>query len=147
MTTTPGSEVSVAEQRPSPTDDVQRLYNEAETQVAKAMEDLVARDSFASLLVRMTENVMGVTQVANGAIDLVIRNLRLAGRPDLTRLARQIARTEDKLEMVLQEVERLSAQIEALGADAQVNGATPRASNGDSKPAETPARRRKTTSA
>jgi hypothetical protein len=141
---TPGSEVSVAEERPSPTDEVQRLYNEAETQVAKAMEDLVARDSFASLLVRMTENVMGVTQVANGAIDLVVRNLRLAGRPDLTRLARQIARTEDKLEMVLQEVERLGAQIEALGADAQVNGAAPRAA----KPAEKPAaRQRKTTSA
>jgi hypothetical protein len=147
VTTTPGSEVSVAEERPSPTDEVQRLYNEAETQVAKAMEDLVARDSFAWLLVRMTENVMGAAQVANGAIDLVVRNLRLAGRPDLTRLARQIARTEDKLEMVLQEVERLSAQIEALGADAQVNGAAPRAANGDSKPAETSAPRRKTTSA
>ena len=82
--------------------------------MARAMEDLVSRDSFGSLLVRMTENVMGVTQIATGAIDLVVRNLRIAGRPDVTRLARQIARTEDKLELVLQEVERLSEQLEAL---------------------------------
>ena len=114
MGRTPGSEVNVAEDRPSPADEVQRLYNEAETQMARAMEDLVSRDSFGALLARMTENVMGVAQIANGAIDLVVRNLRLAGRPDVTRLARQIGRTEDKLEMVLQEVERLGARLDEL---------------------------------
>jgi len=119
---TPGSEVNVAEDRPSPADEVQRLYNEAETEMARAMEDLVSRDSFGSLLVRMTENVMGVTQIATGAIDLVVRNLRIAGRPDVTRLARQIARTEDKLELVLQEVERLSERLEALQPPAQPTG-------------------------
>jgi hypothetical protein len=111
---TPGSEVNVAEDRPSPADAVQRMYNEAETAMARAMEDLVSRDSFGALLARMTENVMGVAQIANGAIDLVVRNLRLAGRPDVTRLARQIGRTEDKLEMVLQEVERLGARLDEL---------------------------------
>jgi hypothetical protein len=131
---TPGSEVNVAEDRPSPADEVQRLYNEAETQMARAMEDLVSRDSFGSLLVRMTENVMGVTQIATGAIDLVVRNLRIAGRPDVTRLARQIARTEDKLELVLQEVERLGEQLEAM------QPAQPTGTNGGT----TPARRRKT---
>ena len=135
MASTPGSEVNVAEDRPSPADEVQRLYNEAETQMARAMEDLVSRDSFGSLLVRMTENVMGVTQIATGAIDLVIRNLRIAGRPDVTRLARQIARTEDKLELVLQEVERVSRQLEALEPPAQST-----ATNGGT----TSARRRKT---
>ena len=135
MATTPGSEVNVAEDRPSPADEVQRLYNEAETEMARAMEDLVSRDSFGSLLVRMTENVMGVTQIATGAIDLVVRNLRIAGRPDVTRLARQIARTEDKLELVLQEVERLGEQLEALQPPAQPTG-----TNGGT----TPARRRKT---
>ena len=135
MASTPGSEVNVAEDRPSPADEVQRLYNEAETQMARAMEDLVSRDSFGSLLVRMTENVMGVTQIATGAIDLVVRNLRVAGRPDVTRLARQIARTEDKLELVLQEVERLGEQLEALQPPAQPTG-----TNGGT----TPARRRKT---
>ena len=135
MASTPGSEVNVAEDRPSPADEVQRLYNEAETEMARAMEDLVSRDSFGSLLVRMTENVMGVTQIATGAIDLVVRNLRIAGRPDVTRLARQIARTEDKLELVLQEVERLGEQLEALQPPAQPTG-----TNGGT----TPARRRKT---
>lgn len=135
MASTPGSEVNVAEDRPSPADEVQRLYDEAETQMARAMEDLVSRDSFGSLLVRMTENVMGVTQIATGAIDLVVRNLRVAGRPDVTRLARQIARTEDKLELVLQEVERLGERLEELEPPAQ-NDAT----NGGA----TPARRRKT---
>jgi hypothetical protein len=127
--------VNVAEDRSSPADEVQRLYNEAETQMARAMEDLVSRDSFGSLLVRMTENVMGVTQIATGAIDLVVRNLRVAGRPDVTRLARQIARTEDKLELVLQEVERLGERLEALQPPAQPTGA-----NGGT----TSARRRKT---
>jgi len=141
---TPGSEVIVADDRPKPADEVQRLYNEAEAQVAKAMEDFVSRDSFGSLLVRVTENVMGMTQIANGAIDLVIRNLRLAGRPDLVRLARQIARTEDKLELVLQEVERLSAQLEALHGEGKVNGAGP---NGGNAPAEAPEGRRRKTSA
>jgi hypothetical protein len=37
----------------------------------------------------------------------VLRNLRLAGRADVTRLARQLHRTEDKLERLLQEVEGL----------------------------------------
>ena len=135
MASTPGSEVNVAEDRPSPADEVQRLYNEAETQMARSMEDFVSRDSFGSLLVRMTENVMGVTQIATGAIDLVVRNLRIAGRPDVTRLARQIARTEDKLELVLQEVERLGQQLEALEPPAQPTG-----TNGGT----TSARRRKT---
>ncbi len=135
MAWTPGSEVNVAEDRRSPADEVQRLYNEAETQTARAMEDLVSRDSFGSLLVRMTENLMGVTQIATGAIDLVVRNLRIAGRPDVTRLARQIARTEDKLELVLQEVERLGEQLEALQPPAGSTGA-----NGGT----TSARRRKT---
>jgi hypothetical protein len=135
VASTPGSEVNVAEDRSSPADEVQRLYNEAETQMARAMEDLVSRDSFGSLLVRMTENVMGVTQIATGAIDLVVRNLRVAGRPDVTRLARQIARTEDKLELVLQEVERLTERLEELQPPDQ-----PDATNGGA----TPARRRKT---
>jgi hypothetical protein len=132
---TPGSEVNVAEDRPSPQDEVQRLYNEAESTLAKAMEDLVARDSFGSLLVRVTENVMGMTQIANGAIDLVVRNLRVAGRADITRLARQIGRTEDKLEVVLQEIERVNERLDALGPSATENG-----TNGGS----TRARRRST---
>jgi hypothetical protein len=130
--------VNVADDRPSPADEVQRLYIEAESAVAKAMEDFVARDSFGSLLVRVTENVMGMTQIANGAIDLVVRNARVAGRTDITRLARQIGRTEDKLELVLQEIERLHERLDAIGPGT-ANGA-----NGGSTPARSQTRRRKT---
>jgi hypothetical protein len=115
--------VSVADDRPSPADEVQRLYDEAESALAKAMEDLVSRDSFGLLLVRMTENVMGLAQIGNGAIDLLVRNLRVAGRADVVRLARMIARAEDKLEMVLQELERLHARMDALESSSQPNGA------------------------
>jgi len=104
----------VAEDRPTPAEEAQRLYDEAEASLGKAMEDLVSRDSFATLLVRATENVMALAQIANGALDLVVRNARIAGRADIVRLARQIARTEDKLEMVLQEVERLHDRLDAL---------------------------------
>ena len=122
MGATPGSEVNVSDDRPSPADEVQRLYNEAESAFGKAMEDLVARDSFASLLVRVTENVMGMAQIANSALDLLVRNARVAGRADIVNLARQIGRTEDKLEMVLQEVERLNRRLDAIEPAAQPTG-------------------------
>ena len=41
----------------------------------------------------------------------MLRNLRIAGRADITRLARQLHRTEDKLERVLQEVEQLRDEL------------------------------------
>jgi hypothetical protein len=44
-------------------------------------------------------------------MDLVLRNLRVAGRSDVVRLSRQLARTEDKLERVLQEVEELRSEM------------------------------------
>ena len=119
----------MAEQRRTPNEEVRRLYEEAETRTARAMEDLVARDSFGELLARTTENVVALTRMSSDAYDLVLRNLRLAGRQDITRLARQIARTEDKLERVLQEVERLADQLEERdrGSDDQRNGRRPAA--------------------
>jgi hypothetical protein len=101
------------ERHPTPTEQVKRLYEESEQRTAEAFEQVVARDSFGELLARLTENVVGVIKIGNDAFDLVLRNLRLAGRQDITRLARQLARTEDKLELVLQEVERLNEQIAA----------------------------------
>jgi hypothetical protein len=105
-----------------PSEEARRLYDEAETRTARAMEELVGRESFGELLARMTENVLGVMKIGNDAADLVLRNLRVAGRRDITTLARQLARTEDKLELVLQEVERLRDQ---LGDSAGANGAAP----------------------
>jgi len=103
------------ERRSSPTEDVRRLYEEAENRTALAFEDLVSRGSFGELLARTTENVVALTKIATDVFDLTLRNLRLAGRQDVTRLARQLARTEDKLELVLQEVERLADELEAEG--------------------------------
>lgn len=98
-------------ERPNPTEDAQRLYEDAEKRTAAAMEALVKRDAFGELLARTTENMLALTRMGNDVADLVVRNLRLAGRRDVTSLARQLARTEDKLEQVLQEVERLQEQL------------------------------------
>jgi hypothetical protein len=97
-----------------------KAAEEMEARAAKAAERLVSRDSFGELLARTTENAMAFTKMGFDAMDLVVRNLRLAGRRDVTNLGRQLARTEDKLEMVLQEVERLRQELD--GARAQSGG-------------------------
>jgi hypothetical protein len=107
----------------SPAEETRRLYEEAETRTAKAFEQLVSRDSFGELLARATENVVGITKIATDAFDLVLRNLRLAGRQDITRLARQLARTEDKLELILVEVERLQDEADARRSSERNGGA------------------------
>ena len=117
----------MAEDRRSiPNEDVQRLYEDAEKRSAQAFEQVVSRGSFGELLARMTENVVGLTKIGTDTFDLILRNLRLAGRSDVTRLARQLGRTEDKLELVLQEVERLH---EAL--DDSSSGTRARSGRGD----------------
>lgn len=123
----------MAEDRPTPEEETRRLYEESESRVAKAAERVVSRESFGEVLAMATENVVALTRMGFDAMDLVWSNLRLAGRRDITRLARQIGRTEDKLEQVLQEVERLREQVD-VSSD---NGAKPAAG---AKPA--PARRR-----
>jgi hypothetical protein len=101
---------------------VRRLYEDSENRTAKAFEELVARDSFGELLARMTENVVALTKISTDVFDLVLRNLRLAGRQDVTRLARQLARAEDKLELVLQEVERLHDRLDGAGRSSRADG-------------------------
>ena len=119
----------MADARPSSsTEDVRRLYEEAESRTAKAFEGVVSRSSFGELLARMTENVVAVTKIGADVFDLMLRNLRLAGRQDVTRLARQLARTEDKLELVLQEVERLGARLEQPPNRSRGNAGSNRAS-------------------
>ncbi len=111
----------MAEDRPTPEEEVRRLYDEAEARVAKAAERVVSRESFGEVLAMATENVVALTRIGFDAMDLVWSNLRLAGRRDITRLAKQIGRTEDKLEQVLQEVEALREQVDASSD----NGAQP----------------------
>jgi hypothetical protein len=97
----------VAEDRRSPEQEIRRLFEEDEARIAKAAERMVSRDSFGELLAMATENVVALTRIGFDTMDLVWSNLRIAGRRDVTRLARQLGRTEDKLELVLQELERL----------------------------------------
>src|SRR5215212_2709801 len=96
---------------PTPEQEVRRLYDEAETRVARATERVVSRDSFGELLAMVTENVVALTRIGNEAMDLVLRNLRVASRQDINRLTRALGRTEDKLEQVLQEVEELRDEL------------------------------------
>jgi hypothetical protein len=96
---------------PTPDQEVRRLYEEAETRVARAAERVVSRDSFGELLAMVTENAVALTRIGNETMDLVLRNLRVASRQDINRLTRALGRTEDKLEQVLQEVEELRAEL------------------------------------
>jgi hypothetical protein len=127
------------EKRQTPQEQVRALYDESEKRAAGAMEQLVARDSFGELLARVTENAMAVTKIGFDAMDLVVRNLRLAGRNDVTRLGRQIARTEDKLELVLQEVERLReerAEKPAKSSSSGRSSSSRKSSNGGRRAAK-----------
>ena len=92
---------------PTPDAQVRALYEQAESQTAQAFEQLVSKPSFGVVLARSAENVAALTRIGSDFADLVLRNLRLAGRADVTRLARQLHRTEDKLERLLQEMEEL----------------------------------------
>ncbi len=115
--------MTTKEAKPTPEQEVRRLYEETEARVAKAAERVVSRDSFGELLAQITENVVALTRIGNEAMDLVLRNLRIAGRQDIIRLARQLARTEDKLELVLEEVEGLDRRAAQNRAGADKDGA------------------------
>jgi hypothetical protein len=132
-----------------PQEQLQELFDKAEKQTADALEQLVHRDSFGEILARVTENVMGLTRIGFDVLDLTVRNLRIAGRPDLIRLGRQLARNEDKLERVLQEVERLQDQVEKLEKPGRSNGSSSsssrsRSSNGRSRSSSSKSRSKST---
>jgi hypothetical protein len=96
---------------PTPTEQVRALYEQLESQVAQAGERFVGSEGFTAVLGQVAENTAALTKLSADAMDLVLRNLRVAGRRDIVRLARQLARTEDKLERVLQEVEELRDEL------------------------------------
>ena len=97
---------------PNPIEQVARLYEQTESEAAKATERLVGSGGFASLLGQLAENGAALTKLSGDALDLALRNLRLAGRRDIIRLSRQLARTEDKLERVLQEIEAVRDRLD-----------------------------------
>jgi hypothetical protein len=126
---------------PTPDQEVRRLYEEAESRVAKAAERVVSRDSFGELLAMMTENVVALTRIGNEAMDLVLRNLRIASRQDINRLSRALGRAEDKLEQVLQEVEELRDELSRSG---QANGTARSRGGGEAAGGSTGTRARTT---
>lgn len=95
----------------SPIDQVRAVYEQAESQTARAFESAVSKPSFGLLLARSAENVAALARIGEDTADLVLRSLRVAGRADIIRLARQLHRTEDKLERVLQELEDLRDEV------------------------------------
>jgi hypothetical protein len=110
---------------PGPEAQVSRLYEQAETQAARASEELVGSRGFGGLLGQFAENAAAVTKLSSDAMDLVLRNLRVAGRRDVVRLARQLARTEDKLERVLQEVEQLRDELSRARKEGPAKAVSP----------------------
>src|SRR4051812_11960775 len=114
--------------QPSQEDRVRQALEDAEQRAGDAMEKVVHSNAFGELLARSTENVMGLTRIGFDTFDLVIRNLRIAGRKDVARLGAQLGRTEDKLERVLQEVESLRDELKR---ERSRNGSS-RSSNGSS---------------
>ena len=92
-------------------DQIRAYYERAESATAQAMEEMVAKPGFGRLLAMTTENVAALWRLGADLADLTLRNLRIAGRADVARLARQLNRTEDKLERVLQEVEHLRDEL------------------------------------
>ncbi len=126
--------------QPQPSEQVALLYEQAEARAAEAGEHLVGSKGFASVLGQLAENAAAVTKLGSDAMDLVIRNLRVAGRRDVVRLARQLARTEDKLERVLQELEEVRDELGRRKRDrsssarggARAAGTSSRASSGQS---------------
>ncbi len=105
--------------QPSAEEQLRALYDNAESATTRAFEQAVSSPTFGALLARSAENVAALSRIGSDLADLVLRNLRVAGRSDITRLARQLHRTEDKLERVLQEIEQLRDEL----ADAQAKTA------------------------
>ena len=122
--------------QPSAEEQLRALYDNAEATATRAFEQAVSTPSFGALLARSAENVAALSRIGSDVADLVLRNLRVAGRSDITRLARQLHRTEDKLERVLQEVEQLRDELAAAqgpaanGRESKPNG---RATGGSSR--------------
>lgn len=80
---------------------------------APGLEEVTTSKAFGSMLAQAVGNMVALHRIGNDVLDLAIRNVRLAGRADVTTLHKQLARTENKLEHVLEVVERLEDELVA----------------------------------
>lgn len=100
------------------------------------LEEVVNTKAFGDILSQITGNLVAVSRISAETMDLVIRNARLAGRKDVSDLARQLGRTEDKLEAVLALVEDLQDDLKTARSE---NDALKASSSAKSSPARKPA--------
>lgn len=98
------------EETTNPIDAIKDAGESVEGRFARALEGLVARDGFGEVLALVAGNTAALVKRGTETADQMVRTMRLAGRRDVVDLARQLARTEDKLERVLQEIEVLQEQ-------------------------------------
>lgn len=98
----------------SPQEQVRRAYEETERRAGETLEGLVSTEGFSDMLAMAVGNAMALTKVSGTVLDDLVRRTRLAGRSDVTRLGHQLARTEDKLELLLQHIEELHDEIAGL---------------------------------
>lgn len=93
------------------TEQFRRYLDDFLSTAAPGLEEVVNSKSFGEMLAQTAGNFVALHRIGNEAMDLTLRNLRVAGRSDVTSLHRQLARNEDKLELVLETVERLEDEL------------------------------------
>lgn len=106
----------------SPLEQVRRAYEQTERRTGETLEGLVGTEGFSDLLAMTVGNAMALSKVSGTVLDDLVRRTRLAGRSDVTRLAHQLARTEDKLELLLQHVEQIHDELARLRAELAPTG-------------------------
>jgi hypothetical protein len=62
---------------------LRRMMEDLEGQTARAMEQLVAGEGFGELMARFTGNTVALTKISGDVMELVLRNLGLAGRTSI----------------------------------------------------------------
>lgn len=100
-----------------PAQQAREAYERTEKAASSTLENLVSSESFAEGLSLFTSNAVALSRMAQIGLDQMVRMTRLAGRTDITRLGTQLARTEDKLEHVLQVVEQLESELQVTRAE------------------------------
>ena len=101
----------MAEQPTKPQDAIRKEYEAFEKRMAAVSDGVVGSQGFAEALSMLTSNAVALTRAASIGVEQLVSLTRLAGRRDIARLGRQLARTEDKLEQVLQVVEQLETDL------------------------------------
>ncbi len=135
----------MSEQRPlSPMEQIRRAYEETEKKTSQTMEEVVSSQGFAEVLSMLVGNAMSASRISGNVLDDIVRRTHIAGRTDLAGVGRQIGRTEDKLELVLQRIEALEGEVRGLRTELSDRPPSPaRRAPSDAQDADTPRTRRR----